>query len=152
MSTKPGNKILVIIIITLLIINIGTMLFFILKGHEQRGLHSNIKAAIPEFLQNDIGFNSQQMAQFDSLKKVQNEKFKVTMEDMRTSKQGEFKQLGDAAFSDSVMNDMVNHSLEKQKILELQFFQYIKDIRKICTSDQQAKFDTSFYKILSRKK
>jgi len=66
---------------------------------------------------------------------------------MRTSKQEEFKQLGAAGFSDSVTNEMVLHSLEKQKILEAQFFQYIKDVRKICTPDQQVKFDTSFYKI-----
>jgi protein CpxP len=151
MITKHTNKILLIIIIVLLAINIGTLLFF-LKGHEERGIHSNIKAAIPEFLQNDMGFSSQQMAEFDSLSQSQHVIFKGTIEEMRTSKEEEFKQLGAAGFSDSVMNNMVSHSLEKQKTLEIQFFQYIRDIRKICTADQQAKFDTSFYKVLDRKK
>jgi hypothetical protein len=151
MIAKAKSKILVIIIIVLLLINIG-MLIFILKGHEERGVRSNIRAAIPDFLQNDMKFTSQQMNEFDSLSKVQHDIFKVTMEDMRESKQWEFKQLGEEGFSDSAIDNMVAHSLEKQKNLEFQFFQYIKDIRKICAADQLAKFDTSFYKVLDKKK
>ena len=71
---------------------------------NKRGLHSNIKAAIPEFLQNDIGFTSQQMQQFDSLSKAQyNEKFKgLLWKTCKSSRKQEFKQLGAAGFSDSV--------------------------------------------------
>jgi protein CpxP len=151
MIATAKSKILVIIIVALLAINVVT-LFFMCRGHEERGVHSNIRAAIPEFLQNDMGFSSQQMTQFDSLSNAQHAIFKATMEEMKTGKQEEFKQLGAAGFSDSAMNNAVTHSLVKQTTFEQQFFQYIKDIRKICTPEQQAKFDTSFYKVLDKKK
>ncbi|UAY51943.1 hypothetical protein [Ferruginibacter albus] len=151
MIARSNNKTLVIIIVVLLLINIATMLFFILGKEEKGSIRGNIKAAIPEFLRTKMNFSAEQMKRFDSLSQSQSTQFKATLEEMRQDKKEEFRQMGSGNFNDSVMNAMVAHSLTKHKILELRFFQYIKDIRALCTPEQMPKFDTSFYKIMCQK-
>ena len=150
MMSQPRNKILVIIIAVLLLINIG-MIVLILKSNKTVSLHSDFKAAMPEFLQTDIGFSSGQMTQYDSLSCAYNNKFKTSMDELRKSRQEEFKQLAREGFSDSAINNIAIQSVENRKSLEIELLQYAKDIRKICTPDQQAKFDTLLYKVLNKK-
>jgi protein CpxP len=148
---QSKNKVLVIIIIVLLLINIGTILY-IWKGNKIVSLHNDFKTAMPEFLQDDIGFNSQQMQQYDSVSNAYNESFKTTMDKLRKSRQEEFKQLAIAGFSDSSINSIAIQSAENKQTLEVELLQYTKDIRKICTADQQPKFDSLLYKVLDKKK
>jgi protein CpxP len=147
---QPGNKVLIIIIAVLLLINIG-MILFIWKSDKTISFHNDIKAAMPEFLQKEIGFSSGQMTQYDSLSCVYNDKFKASMDDLRKSRQEEFKQLAGAGFNDSAINSIAIQSAENKKTLEIQLLQYTKDIRKICTPDQQVKFDSLLYKVLNKK-
>lgn len=151
MISRSKNKILVIIIAVLLLVNIG-MIIFIVRGSEKGSFHSDFKAAMPEFLQTDIGFSSQQMEQFDSLSNAYNATFKISMDDLRKSRQEEFKQLAQTGFSDSSIDSMAERSIENKRSLEIQLLQYTKDIRKICTPDQQPKFDALLYKVLDKKK
>ena len=150
MIDQSKNKILVIIIAVLLLINIG-MVIFILKTPEKPSFHNDFKAAMPEFLQNDIGFTSQQMQQYDSLSGTYNKKFKTSMDELRSSRKQEFKQLANTGFNDSSIDTIALISTSNKKSLEINLLQYTKDIRKICTADQQAKFDTLLYKVLNKK-
>jgi len=150
MMSQPRNKILVIIIAVLLLINIG-MIVLIWKGNKTVSFHNDFKTAMPEFLQTEIGFNSQQMTQYDSLSCAYNDEFKTSMDELRMSRQEEFKQLSGAGFSDSAINSIAIRSVENRKTLEIELLQYAKDIRKICTPDQQAKFDSLLYKVLNKK-
>jgi len=150
MANQSKNKILVIIIAVLLLINAAMIIYFF-KLPEKAGFHNDLRAAMPEFLQNDIGFNSQQMQQYDSLSEVYNKKFKATMDDLKNSRQKEFKQLANTGFNDSTIDSIASLSTENKKLLEIHLLQYTKDIRKLCTAEQQAKFDTTLYKVLNKK-
>jgi periplasmic protein CpxP/Spy len=154
MSTPTKSKLYLLIIGILLITNI-VMLFFLLdnKTGDKRGNRGGNRGAMMKgFLQKEIGFNDQQLQQYDTLSKQQREKMKADFEAIKNNKEKQFKELGSKGFSDSVIADIVNQSAEKQKTMEMQMLNHFAEIRKICTAEQQPKFDSLFYKIWSKKK
>jgi len=148
MQTQSKTKAFLLIIGILLIANLAELSFFILRKEP----HKDRAAAMSEYLKNEIGFSTSQMQQYDSLNAQHGEQMKASMDELRNKRQQDFKQVANDGFSDSAINNIVLQSVDKQKVIELQLFQYIKAIRSICTPDQQAIFDTSFYKVMERKK
>lgn len=154
MSTPTKSKLYLLIIGILLITNIA-MLFFFLRGPHDGGGHpprNDRSAMMRDFLQNEIGFNDQQLQQYDTLSKQHRDNAKAQFDSLKSSKEQEFKELGSRGFSDSAIADMVGRSAEKQKAMELQLLNHFAVIRKLCTADQQPKFDSLFYKIWNKKK
>ena len=72
-------------------------------------------------------------------------------ESHRASKDKQFKELAAGNFSDSVINRVADQSAGSQKIMELQMFNHLKNIRMLCTPEQLPKFDSLFVKILNRR-
>ena len=157
MSTQTKSKLLLLIIGILLITNIAMLFFF--WGNKDKGKKggehnpgNDRGAMMKNFLQNEIGFDSLQIQQYDTLSKQHKEKVKLQFDSLKTNKEEQFKELGAKGFSDSAIAAIVNQSSEKQKLMELQMLNHFAAIRKLCTADQQPKFDSLFYKIWSKKK
>lgn len=146
------NKILLITVIILLLTNIAMLLFFLNKDSGKKGPRNGREAAMTEFLKKDIGFNDQQMQAYDTLSKRHRERVKALFDDMRNRKEQHLKELGTTGFSDSAIDAVVNRSAENQKMLEKGMLVHFTEIRKLCTPGQQPKFDSLFYKVMSRKK
>jgi periplasmic protein CpxP/Spy len=154
MSTHTKSKLYLLIIGILIITNIA-MLFFFLKGQHDGGgkpPHPDRSAMMKDFLQNEIGFNTQQLQQYDSMSKQHKENAKAQFDSLRNNKEQEFKELGSRGFSDSAITELAGRSAEKQKTMELQLLNHFAAIRKLCTTEQQPKFDSLFYKIWNKKK
>jgi protein CpxP len=155
MSTQTKSKLYLVIIGILLVTNIG-MLFFFLKGRD----HDHIKPPprtdrrmmMKNFLQKEVGFDSLQLQQYDTLSNRFKEKNKADMDSLKANKEEQMKLLGSKGFSDAAIDSVVNKSAENQKLMELHLMTHFATIRKLCTTDQLIKFDTSFYKIWSKKK
>ena len=146
------SKILLIIVVVLLLANIGLLYLFLNKGEGKRGQRGGGReAAMIEFLKKDIGFSDQQMQQYDTLSKHHRERVKAMFEEMRAYKEQQMKELGASGFNDSAIALVVNKSAERQRIVEQGMLMHFADIRKLCTDAQRPKFDTMFYKVLSRK-
>jgi protein CpxP len=144
------NKILILAIVALLITNIAMLVFFLNKpGHK--GFKRGRDAALTEFVQQDLGFSQQQMQRFDSLGKQHKEKVRLVMDSLRNSKEQELKTLAAAGFSDSAMLQSASRSASGQTAMELLMLQHFKNIRGLCTPEQQSKFDTLYYKLWQRK-
>jgi len=155
MSTHTKSKLYLLIIGILLITNIGMLFFFLgdKDGGRKGGGHGGGPGAMmKEFLKNDVGFNDQQLQQYDTLSKQNKENMKTQYDSVRANKEQEFKELGSKGFSDSAIFGMINKSSERQKVMELQMLNYFATVRKLCTAEQQPKFDSLFYKIWSKKK
>jgi hypothetical protein len=154
MSAQTKSKLYLLIIGILAIANI-TLLYFLLsdncKPSKRRGGWAAHDAAARNFLQNDIGFNQQQLVQFDTLVKPHREKMKGIMELNKKEKENQFKQLGISAFSDSAIANAVKINAQNQSKIDIQLFQYLKTLRTLCTADQLVKYDTSFYKMWNKK-
>lgn len=152
MSTQTKSKLFLLIIAILLLTNFAMLYFLFNKdkgGKTKPSFDRN--AAAKEFLQKDIGFTPAQLQQYDTLAKQHRETMKGTFEDMRTAKEQSFKEVGAQAFSDSAIGQAVAKSTERQKNMEMQFYNNMVQVRKLCTADQLPKFDSLFYKMWSRK-
>ena len=157
MSTQTKSKLYLLIIGILLITN-AAMLFIYLKdcgrdaGKPRPRNNNDRTAMMKEFLQKEVGFDSLQIKQYDTLSRQFKERSKAEYDSLKNTKEGQFKELGNKAFSDSAIAAMANVSGEKQKAMELKLLNHFASIRRLCTADQLIKFDTSFYKIWSKKK
>jgi protein CpxP len=152
MNAQPKNKILLIIIGILLLANLALISFFIInKAAAKKGMRRDRNAMITEFLQKDIGFNQQQLHQYDSLNGQHRIKIKAMFDEIRNDKEQQFKQLTIDNFSDSSINNTAALSAGKQKEIEIVVYKHFKDIRNLCTPQQQPKFDSLFYKVLNKK-
>ena len=152
MSTQPRSKILLIAIGILLVANLVLLCFFIAnKPAEKRGIHGDRKAMMTAFLKNDIGFNQQQLQQYDTLSQVHHTKIKALFDEARNDKEKQFKQMTSDDFSDSAISNTATLFADKQKQIQTVMFKHFKDVRNLCTPQQQPKFDLLFYTMMNKR-
>ncbi len=151
-NTQNKSKIFLTIIGILLVANIAMVSFFLLKKdgsrHEKR---PDRKTMITHFLKNEIGFSAEQLQQYDTLSDNHRKNIMDMFDSLKSSKGKQFKQLTTGNFSDSVINNVAEQSAVSQKMMELQMFSHLKNIRMLCTPVQIPKFDSLFVKILYRR-
>ena len=151
-NKQNRSKVFLAIIGILLVANIALVSFFLLKKdncrHEKR---PDKKAMISAFLENEIGFDTVQLKQYDTLSDRHKENMKGMMDSLRTPKDQQFKVLAAANFSDSVMNMVAQQSAASQKTMELHMFNHLKNIRMLCMPAQLQKFDSLFGKMLNKR-
>ncbi len=154
MSTQTKSKLFLLIIAILAIANIAS-LYFLLNGNskpaKKKGGWAAHDAAARLFLRKDIGFNEQQLVQFDTLVKQHRKKMKSILDENKKSKVDQFKQLGMLAFTDSAIENAVKTNAQKQSNADMQLYDYLKNLRKLCTAGQLVTFDTSYYKMWDKK-
>jgi len=138
-----NNKMLLFIVAILLLANIA-MLFYILASREpmKRNYGDRQKSPITEFLQKEIGFSQEQMKDFDETRQKHRQRMKPLFEDIRTAKVQFYGYLTNPAVTDSILNSSASIIGEKQKLLDMQTFRNFKEIRTLCTPQQQLKYDS----------
>jgi len=151
-NKQNRSKVFLTIIGILLVANIAMITFFIMKKdtdrHQKR---PDRKEMIANFLKNEIGFSTAQLQQYDTLSTRHRENIKIMFDSLRSTKDKQFKDLTAGNFSDSVINSVAEQSAVSQKIMELQMFNHLKNIRMLCTPEQLPKFDSLFVKVLNRR-
>lgn len=146
------NKILILVLAVLLITNVAMLVLFLNRPEGNKGFkRGGREAVLTDFVQKDLGFNEQQMQQFDSLGKVHREKVKQLMDTLRNKKEEALVKVAAAGFADSALLESAGQSSLGQTAMELLMLRHFKNIRSLCTPAQQAKFDTSYYKLWHRK-
>ena len=150
MTTEPKNKILLVIIGVLLLTNF-VLIAFLLKPSSKRGPRGERTAMIATFLQKEIGFDDQQLKQFDSLSGVNRTKVKAMFEALKNDKDGQFKILATGNFSDTAIVKSADTIALKQKEIEIVLYKHYKEIRNLCSPKQQPAFDSLFYKVLNKR-
>ena len=146
------SKIFLAIIAILLAANIALVSFFLMKKDDRKTeKRPDRKTMIANFLKNEIGFDTVQLQQFDTLSARHKENMNQMFDSLRESKDGQFKQLTAGNFSDSVMNSVAEQSAANQKIMELKMFNHLKNVRMLCKPEQLPKFDSLFVKVLNKR-
>jgi Spy/CpxP family protein refolding chaperone len=145
------SKVFLTIIGILLVANIAMVSFFLLKKDTKREKRPDRKAIITNFLKTEIGFDTAQLQQYDTLSNRHRAYMKKMFDSSRITKDNQFKELTTANFSDSAMNNIADRSAAFQKAMELRTFNHFKKIRLLCTPEQQPKFDSLFDKVLNRR-
>jgi hypothetical protein len=151
-NKQNRSKAFLAIIGILLIANIALVSFFLMKKDgDRREKRPDKKAVISAFLKSEIGFDTVQLKQYDTLSDRHRDNMKKMMDSLRTPKDQQFKELAAANFSDSAMSSVAGQSAASQKAMELQMFNHLKNIRLLCTPAQLPKFDSLFGKVFTKK-
>ncbi len=149
MKRSNGNKILLGIIAALIITNLLVVALWWNAAHADK-MGPKRNSPMTEYLKNDLGFSKIQMAKFDTIKMQQRTDAKKLFGNIREEKSSTYKSLATGNFSDSALSSAAEFSSQKQKSLEMMMLMHLRDIRNLCTPDQMIKFDTGFYKIMTR--
>ena len=105
------------------------------KNHSPNGMYTS--------LQNDVGFNKDQLDQYQALRKEQRDKMRPLFNELRTSKKDFYKLLYSSANSDSLVSADADSIAQKQKTVDMHMFRYFKSIRNLCKPEQLPQFDSS---------
>ena len=151
---EPRNaKVLISLIVILLITNIAGLAYFTLrKPADVKGTGSaDRKNMMENYLKKTVGFNAEQQVAYDSLIARHRRNLKPMFEQMRKEKEDRLASIARQGFADSAIIIAAGKTAVKQETLEIKMLQHLKDIRSLCTPDQQQIFDTSIYKVFTRK-
>lgn len=152
----PNNpnqrKAFLIAIIILLSLNIVLLAFLLLSKEEPKRSHSpDRKALISNFLKTEIGFDQQQLLQYDTASNLYRSKIKLLAENIRSNKNEQIKKLVAGNFSDSVVQLLLQQSASEHYTMEENMFAHIKNVRQLCKPSQLPAFDSLFGKVFGRR-
>ena len=138
------RKVFLITITILLSVNIVLLTFLLLnKDRAKQGAKSDRKTVISNFLKKEIGFDQEQLLQYDTTSKLYRVKIKSFFENFGTNKNEQLKKLVSGNFSDSVIQSLGDESAAAHKIMEVNMFTHIKNIRQLCKPAQLPAFDSA---------
>jgi hypothetical protein len=146
------RKVFLIAITILLSVNIVLLTFLLVnKDGKRQGQRPDRKAIISNFLKTDVGFNQQQLLQYDTTSNLYRSKVKRLFENIGTNKNEQLKQLVAGNFSDSIIQLLGEHSAATHKTMEVNMLTHIKNIRQLCKPAQLPAFDSLFNKVFGRR-
>lgn len=139
-----NNRVLLLVVAILLLSNIAMLFFFVwMKEPSKKGIRGERqKSPITLFLEQQVGFNKQQMEAYDKIRQQHRQEMKPLFEEIRLSKVGFYGLLSKSENSNDDLNKAASAIGEKQKIVDLQAFQNFKEIRALCTPEQQPRYDS----------
>lgn len=150
MSNNSKHKILIAIISILVLVNIALLSYFLWYKPTQRHSRPEKSRDMMSYsLENEVGFDENQMKQYLQLKEDHKSKIKPLFEEMYASKLRFYKYLQQPAH-DSVINSASKEIGEKQKAIDLQFFSHFNELKMICTPEQQPKFDSLILRVVNK--
>jgi len=152
MNKQPQNKVLILIIGILLVANIATLSFFMMKKSDKpRTTKSDKKVMISNFLQQEVGFTKEQLNRYDTMSKQHRLEMRQSFDGMATQREQVFTKLAGNDFNDSAIQMAAEDISSQQKGFELLMLRHLDEIRSICTPQQKKIFDAGFYKIISKR-
>lgn len=145
------NKVLLFLVGILLLTNIMLLVFFVGKKEPDRPRsgRSDRSSAVREFLKDSIGFNDQQLAQYDQLRQQNREAMKPLFEDLGNAKLSYYRYISQPN-ADSASHSAAAAIGEKQKTLDMAFFKHFRQIRGLCTAEQLPKYDSQVVNIIQK--
>ena len=151
MSTTSRNKNLLSIIAILLLTNILVLGYFLwFRNPTKKQEQEKEKTGVAEMLQKEVGFTAEQLAQHKALKDKQRELLRPMFDDMRKAKDSLFRLLSDPTTSDSVISATADNIASKQKALDIATYNHFRNVRAICTPEQQPKYDSMILRMFRK--
>jgi protein CpxP len=153
MTNNPSkNKTLVFIIVVLLLANVAMLIYFLwLKQPDKPAVVVRSPSdRFADALKKDVGFTDEQVTQYKQLKDAKWDRIKLRFDDLRTAKDNFFHLISVENINDSVLNNAADTVAQRQKSLDLQAFIHLKELRKVCTPEQQPQYDSLVQRIFHR--
>jgi protein CpxP len=139
------NKFLTWAVILLLLANTATIVAFWM-GRKNHG--PELKGPPAEFLIKELGLDKTQQKQFLQLVAAHREAANGLREQIRESKDKFFNLLQQPGIADSTRANEAEAVSQLTKQLDLLTFEHFKQVRALCNTDQQRKFDNIIHDVL----
>lgn len=145
------NKILLFLVGILLLTNIVLVVFFVGKKTpgKQRSRSDDRSSVLREFLKDSLNFNDQQLAQYDELRQTNRENMRPLFEDLGKAKMA-YYQFINRDSTDTAGQSAAALIGEKQKALDMAFFNHFRQVRTLCTPEQQVRYDSAVQQIIRK--
>ena len=151
MASVSRNKIYLLLIGILLLSNLALVAFFVTNRPEKKEVKRDRPGGyMKEALQNEVGFNDQQIATFDDMAAKHKQQMRPLFEDIGKTKESFYWLLTQPGTPDSILNNSAKEIGEKQRLLDLKIFTHLQNVRELCTPEQKPKFDTLLQKVVHR--
>jgi hypothetical protein len=145
------NKVLLIIVGVLLIVNLGVLLLFLnTRPQDRSGGRNWNRQNMAEILEKKAGFTKQQLQAYQELKDQHRKKMKPLLTDMRSARDSFYKLLYAPEVTDSALSHAADVIALRQKAIDLQTFRHFQQVRNLCDDSQRPKLDTLIHQFMSR--
>lgn len=143
MNYLRNNAVLITIIAALLIVNLGLLYYGFWRDekHERRENPERVDRGRMK-LEKEVGFNEQQLNQFEELRQKNRQDLKPMFEELRIAKDSFYSLLYLPDIPDSLITQRANAVSEKQEAIDRKMFQHFNSLKKIATPDQKVKLDS----------
>lgn len=133
-------KLMAIAVITLLLLNVGTLGFLLFSGSNKqhpphpRGLEGRPKPR--EIIIEKLHFDTNQIERYDALIAWHRQNIKAVEDDIRNSKNELYLLLNSTSVNEKVKDSLILALSNDQKRIESIHFKHFQDIKQLCTPSQ----------------
>ncbi len=147
-----NNKVLLFIIGILLLANITMFAFFLrMKEPAKKDHHSEKRRSpVAVFLEKDLHFNQEQMAEYEKLRSEHRQNMKSITEDLRLAKVRFYGYLQNIKVPDSLLQREASTIGEIQKAIDLRIFQNFRELRTLSNPVQQPRYDSLIAEVIGQ--
>ena len=132
------TKLLYSIIITLLLMNAGTLIVMFMHGAPRGG---NSPREVSRWLTQQLKLNAEQQKQYEALQDEHRKNMETIHQQDRNLHDRYFQLLNGEAIDSALVNQLADSIATNRRQTELTTFYDFKKIRAICNARQQKKFD-----------
>jgi periplasmic protein CpxP/Spy len=151
MASISRNKIYVLLIGILLLSNLALVAFFVFNRPEKKEVRKEKPGSfMKEALKSEVGFDDQQMTQFEQMSGEHKQQMRPLFEDIGKTKENFYRLLTQPGTADSLLNNSAREIGDKQKHIDLKIFMHFQNIRQLCTPEQQPKFDSLIQRVVRK--
>lgn len=147
------TKVLPLLVGILLLTNLMLVIFFVGKKDKDEhpiGPRPSRAAVMKGFLKDSVGFDDQQLAQYETIRTQHDERMKALFEQLRGAKLDFYKLIDQPGISDSASHRASVLIGERQQAVDQAFFNHFREVRALCRPEQQAKYDSLVQRIIRR--
>jgi len=150
---KSSNKILVIALVLLLIVNIG-MLVYMLKGnrHGTVGRRPVGKEEVFRQMVKELNMTDKQQADYRKMKEEHFKNIRPIFDSIRSLKQSLFSLVNADTINDSLVANYSGRIAEQQAIADKATINHFRSVRALFTGTQRDQFDTFIQKMMQRRR
>ncbi len=150
MNNLTKNKWFLFLLGFLLLANITLLLSFFVFGEKSEHKNHGQPPQGSGYLSKELSFSADQQTQHKELKETHFKNIRPLWEEIRLTKDSLYKQLNNSSFDENALQEMTNRLAEKNKLSDQLMFRYFRELRKICTPEQLAKYDTIVPQMVKR--
>lgn len=145
------NKVLLIIVGVLLVVNLGVLLLFLnMKPQGNRPGRMWGRQGMAEVLEKKAGFTKQQLQSYQDLRDQHWKKMRPLLADMRNARDSFYRLLYLPDVPDSALSAAADVIALRQKAIDLQTFRHFQQVRNLCDDTQRPKLDTLIRQFMNK--